>query len=144
MNDLERMLIERACERLVTEYTHLVDHGEAARIADLFTDDGSLLPAAEGREAIRAFLQARQDHAGRASRHVCTNTLIEVHDGDRASGVTYLTLYRHDGEPDRTESPLDGPVYAGEYRDTFVRTADGWRFSRREIVLDFREPGVEG
>jgi hypothetical protein len=36
---LSRLLDERACERLVIDYTHLVDFGEAARIADLFTED---------------------------------------------------------------------------------------------------------
>jgi hypothetical protein len=25
----------------------------------------------------------------------------------------------------------------GEYRDRFVRTAQGWRISHREIVIDF-------
>ena len=30
MDDLQRVLIERACERLVTSYYHLVDHGEVS------------------------------------------------------------------------------------------------------------------
>ena len=36
MGDLERMLIESPCERLVTQYCHFVDHGEAERVAELF------------------------------------------------------------------------------------------------------------
>jgi hypothetical protein len=40
MDDLERLLAERACERLIVEYCRLVDFGEAARIADLFTEGG--------------------------------------------------------------------------------------------------------
>ena len=31
---------EAACERLIVEYTHLVDFGNAPGIADLFTSDG--------------------------------------------------------------------------------------------------------
>jgi hypothetical protein len=136
IDDLERMQIEQACLRLVTEYCHLVDHGEAARIADLFTDDGVWMKT-EGRAALQQFFQSRQDDIGRMSRHVCDNTLIDVLDADRARGVTYLTLYRHDGEPGRHVSPLVGPVLLGEYRDTFVRTPDGWRFERRDLIIDF-------
>jgi hypothetical protein len=32
MDETARLLAERACERLVTQYCHLVDHGEAARV----------------------------------------------------------------------------------------------------------------
>ena len=37
---LELLWAERACERLVYRYAWLVDSGEAAGIADLFTEDG--------------------------------------------------------------------------------------------------------
>jgi len=136
IDDGQRMVIERACLRLVTEYCHLVDHGEAARIADLFTDDGVWM-STQGRAALQQFFQSRQDDVARMSRHVCNNTLIDVVDADHARGVTYLTLYRHDGEPGRKVSPLSGPSMLGEYRDVFVRTADGWRFQQRDLILDF-------
>lgn len=37
MDPSEHFAIERECERLVVTYTHLVDFGEADRIAELFT-----------------------------------------------------------------------------------------------------------
>ena len=134
------MLIEHACARLVAEYCHLVDHGEAARVADLFTEDGvwtSRENTMSGRESIRAGFQKRQDSAGRISRHVCCNGLVNVIDDDNAEGVVYLTLYRHDGEAGRRSAPTAPPSVVGEYRDKFVRTPDGWRFQRREIVVSF-------
>lgn len=141
MEPIERLLIERECERLIYAYCHVVDHGEAARVADLFAEDGvwaSPEATREGREAIRKAFQARQDNAGRMSRHVCSTPLVEVVDADHATAVTYLTLYRHDGAPGRRVSPLDGlPEFVGEYRDAFVRTADGWRFGRRDFVGAF-------
>ena len=140
MNDSERLLIERACERLVTQYCHFVDHGEGARVAELFTDDGvwsSPESTMTGRAAIRAGFQRRQDNAARMSRHVCSNLLIDVEDGERARGVVYLTLYRHDGEPGRRMSPSAAPSIVGEYRDVFRRTEAGWRFARRDISVSF-------
>ena len=140
MDDLERLLIERACERLVTQYCHFVDHGEAARVAELFSEDGvwaSPETTMTGREAIRRGFQRRQDNTARMSRHVCGNLLIDVMDAQSAEGVVYLTLYRHDAEPGRATSPAQAPNLVGEYRDRFVLTADGWRFARRDIAVSF-------
>lgn len=136
----KQALIERACERLMIEYCHLVDHGEAARAANLFTEDGVWTTSgssSSGRDEIRKGFQARQDMVGRMSRHVCTNALIDVLDRNSAKGVVYLTLYRHDGVPDRATSPTQPPVMIGEYRDEFKRTAEGWKFHRREFVVSF-------
>jgi hypothetical protein len=140
MDDLNRLLIERACERLVTQYCHFVDHGEAERISELFTGDGvwsSPENTMTGRDAIRAGFAARQKNTKRMSRHVCSNLLIDVEDETTARGVVYLTLYRHDGEPGRRTSPSAVPAIVGEYRDTFVKTAEGWRFQRRDTVVSF-------
>src|SRR5262249_44389549 len=140
MDDIKRMLIERACERLVTEYCHFVDHGEAAKIADQFTDDGVWASGAvmrNGRAEIAAAFAKRQDNPARISRHVCCNLLVNVIDEDNATGVVYLTLYRQDGEVGRRSAPSDVPDIVGEYRDVFVRTRGGWRFKRRDLVASF-------
>ena len=55
-----RMEIERECERLIAQYCHLVDHDEAAKIADLFTQDGvwkNINATMDGRDGIRAGFQ---------------------------------------------------------------------------------------
>lgn len=141
MDPLQKLAIRGACEELVTRYCHYVDHGQAARVAELFTDDGewaSGRTVMKGRAELAAGFRRRQDNAARMSRHVCQNFLCEVIDEDHAEGVVYLTLYRHDGEPGRAVSPLDEqPELVGEYRDRFVRTVDGWRFARREIDVSF-------
>jgi len=140
MDDIQKLLIERACERLMIEYCHLVDHGEAARIADQFTEDGvwcSSENTMTGRAEIARGFQRRQDNTGRMSRHVCSNPLIEVIDKGRARGVVYLTLHRDDGPVGRRSSPMNLPEVVGEYRDTFALTHEGWRFSRRDVVADF-------
>lgn len=134
------MLIERACERLVVEYCHLIDHGEGARVADLFAEDGvwsSFEQTMDGRAAVAEGFAKRQANKGRISRHVCCNLLVDVIDADRAQGVVYLTLYRDDGDPERKVSPSAVPSVVGEYRDEFVRTAAGWRFKRRNVAASF-------
>lgn len=147
MEPSERLLIERECERLVTQYCHFVDHGEAARVADLFAEDGvwkSALGTMTGRDEVKAGFEVRQANERRMSRHVCNNLLIDVIDEDHAEGTVYLTLFRHDGEPGRRLSPLEGPDMVGEYRDRFVRTKDGWRFAHREIDVSFLRSDAVG
>jgi hypothetical protein len=142
MDEQERSEIERACQRLVTRYCHFVDHGQASRVAELFSDDGIWAgPGVEmnGHGEILAGFKIREANAERMSRHVCNGFLCDVEDSDHASGVVYLTLYRNDGDPDRTMSPLVGPEMVGEYRDRFVRTEAGWRIAERRIQVSFHQ-----
>jgi len=143
MREQEAFEIERACGRLVVDYTHLVDFGEAERVAELFAE-GAVWEAGdvrfEGRDALRAMFRGRQQMVRRRSRHVCTNLAIDVVDAERASGRVYLQLYRHDFDADPAPgavAPGGPPVAVGEYHDEFVRTADGWRFARRRAELAF-------
>ena len=139
MDDLERLLAERACESLIVSYSHLIDFGEAGRVAELFTDDGiweSAETTMRGREQIAAGFGRRQANTGRRSRHVCTNVAIDVESATEAQGVCYFTLYR----ADNVEGPVasvEGPEMVGEYRDRFVRTADGWRIAHRRATAGF-------
>ena len=140
MENLERLLIERECERLVTAYCHYVDHDQAERIAELFCDDGvwkSVEVTLDGREQIRKAMAERQANVGRMSRHVCNNFLIDVIDEEHAEGTVYLTLYRHDGKEGRRLSPLGVPAMVGEYKDRFLRTPQGWRIAHREVAVNF-------
>ena len=138
------MADERACERLIATYCHLVDFGNAPGIADLFTTQGRWTSAEvdmDGQDAIRAGFTRRQAVTRRQSRHLCTNVVIDV-TGDEAAGLCYLVNYRHDSESGSAESPAPAgiPKYVGEYRDRFVRTPHGWRFSERQFDLAFLRP----
>jgi len=143
VTDLETLWIERACARLIVDYTHWVDFGDAARVADLFAPDGIWEVGEtrfEGRDSVRDMLRGRQQMAGRRSRHVCTNLAVDVIDKDHATGLVYLTLYRYDfatGEASEGLAPAGPPLAVGQYRDRFVRTEEGWRFALRRAELAF-------
>jgi hypothetical protein len=146
MDDLTRLLIERACERLITDYARFVDFGAAARIAELFAADGVWeAPGVrmEGQEAIRTGFWKREGVTRRVSRHVCTNVAIDVLGPGEARGLSYLINYRHDrreGEDAAAPAPTGPPKFVGEYHDRFVRTPEGWRFAERVCTLAFLRP----
>ena len=146
MTEAEQLLIERACERLITAYSHLIDGGEAARVADLFTADGvweSADARFDGGPAIAQAFSRRQANAGRRSRHVCTNVAVEVGSADEATGHCYFTLYRVDGVEAGRPAHTTTPAMVGDYADRFVRTADGWRFAHRRASAAFLEDNRE-
>ena len=133
--DTNRLIAERDCERLIYQYARFVDIGEAARIADLFTDDG-VWTAADGRsmdgqDQIRAAFSARQALSRRLSRHVITNVLIDVHSDTEASGTAYLVNYRHDGTGDTVQrpGPARHPKFVGDYHLRFRRLDGKWRIA---------------
>lgn len=143
---MQRLIDERACERLIAEYTHLIDGGDGPAIADLFTKDGVWRTeefSMDGQDEIRAGFSRRRGVARRQSRHVCTNVVVNV-DGDTATGLCYLVNYRHDSASGVAEVPAPAglPKYVGDYRDRFVRTDKGWRFAERVFEVYFLRPSA--
>lgn len=139
MLDDARAGAERACERLVVAYSHLIDGGEAARVGELFTEDGvweSAEVTMTGRDQITAGFSRRQANAGRRSRHVCTNLAIDVLSDTAASGRCYFTLWRADDVAGPVAF-VSGAEMVGDYSDTFVLTDAGWRIRHRVATAAF-------
>ena len=141
--DLDRMLVEHACERLIYEYAWLIDSGAASQVADLFTDDGEWL-GADGRgmrgvDEIREAFTGRQAIARRRSRHVMTNVRVDYDGDDGAVATAYLINFRHDASGATTTgpAPADHPKFVGDYSFTFRRTSRGWRIATLQFALAF-------
>jgi uncharacterized protein (TIGR02246 family) len=143
MDLLEQMVAERACERLVYRYAQHVDFGQAALVADLFTEDGVWLGAdgrgMHGPEAIRAAFGARETLTRRQSRHVMTNVLVDVSSADEAVGIAYLINYRHDSDTGEAEHPAPAghPKFMGEYHLEFRRVGGRWLIVSLRFNLAF-------
>jgi ketosteroid isomerase-like protein len=147
-DDISRLLAERACERLVYRYARFVDSGEAARVADLFTDDGVWIGAdgrsMNGQDEIRAAFAGRQGLTRRLSRHVMTNVLIDVLNESEASGTAYLINYRHDGSGGTVEKPAPArhPKFVGDYHFGFRGVENEWRIASLRFDLVFLRPSA--
>ncbi|WP_133916700.1 nuclear transport factor 2 family protein [Streptomyces sp. NBC_00582] len=140
---LERLLAERACERLILEFVRRLDLGDPSTVCDLFTPDGTWewphdSRRVEGREALRAYFGSRP--ADRLSRRVCTNILVTVDSPETATATTYFATYRVDGHTEGTFVAPRLPANIGHYEDTF-RKADGtWLLATRTLHLAFGGP----
>lgn len=137
-----------AIEKLVMEFSYLLDHGRADEVARLFTPEAVFENPRQGlrlvgRPSISDYY-ARRARDSRTTRHVSTNLRIVFETPDRAAGTRLVTYYRGDGagRPFAAE-----PASVGEYTEIFVRGDDGqWRFAlrRNELIFSNRPKAVLG
>jgi ketosteroid isomerase-like protein len=127
---------------LQSRYMFAIDWYDADVYGDVFTEDAVLAwpeGSAQGREAIRGAVVRIGQYFGRIAeaqkpakaarlRHFVTNRVIRI-DGDSAHAVAYWFDLNND-------NAARWPYVAGYgyYEDDLVRTADGWRFIRRNVV----------
>ena len=127
----------QAIEQLVAEHAWLIDHGQADRVAALFTEDARLLgigPDKVGQAAIQAWAAERAAMTGRRSRHVQSNLRLAAASAVECRGTVVLTLYRHDG-PGKAEP---APFMVAEYDDIYRKGPDDtWRFAERRLSVLF-------
>jgi hypothetical protein len=144
---LERIEIERACERLVYGYSQALDVGDMSAAADFFAENGSMSrPMApnqiiQGRETIRASLLTRPKTL--LTKHLATNIVIDVESRDSARGISYLTMIATT-PPQGAEPPFvsQGPIYFGQFVDRFVRENSVWKFLERRGSIQMKFPGA--
>jgi len=147
MGAVERLEIERACERLVYAYARALDVGDLAAAADCFAADGAMArPMApeqliRGRETIRAALLSRPKTL--LTKHLASNVMIDVDSREAAHGVSCLTMISTTPPPE-TKPPFvsQGPVYFGEFQDRFVREGGVWKFLERRGSIQMRFSGA--
>jgi hypothetical protein len=130
-----------ALRALVEAYAWAADARDHDAYAATFTPDGTMAGFApdatepfvslSGHDAIGAALHANDGFA--RTFHAIENHYVTI-DGDTASGWTYC-LARHLAGADVVITPL-------RYRDSYVRTPDGWRFSAREIHFTWVEKAI--
>jgi hypothetical protein len=143
LSDLEVLVIERACEKLIYAFFEALDLRNDAHLANLFTEDATYARPIDphtvigGRDTIVKTFAARP--AGRVSRHLCSNVHITVDSANRAHGTHRVVLIAGPDEPAAHPQfgyKADARQLVGEFDDEFVKTPEGWRFaSRRGRVL---------
>ncbi|MEW2621948.1 nuclear transport factor 2 family protein [Streptomyces sp. NPDC048106] len=144
MDPVQRLLAERACERLILEFVHRLDLGEPAGVAELFTEDGTWRwpppgdgRAVRGRAALREYFGARP--ADRLSRRLMSNVLVTVASAQTATAVSYFSTHRVDGYAGGLV-PAGPPVQVGHYEDRFRNVGGDWLLASRVLRLPFGGP----
>lgn len=144
MTELEELLIERACLRLMVDYNLSLDAADFDGFTAVFTTDAVWKqitdPVIEvtGHRGIRKV--AENLPSAKIRRHLLQNPRVTVIGPDQATGICLGLVIDGPARP----GPLPVPVSPGgvelvaEYRDWFRKGPDGWRIERREMtrILD--------
>jgi uncharacterized protein (TIGR02246 family) len=140
VNEIDQLLIERACARLVIDSATFNDERDWAALAGLYAPDGVVVRPSgqriEGRDAIEAAYTAGPPE--RVTRHLCTNIRVDV-DGPDAAHATTAVLIVSGVRSDDLDVAF-GVVpnerhLVGEFADRFVRTDTGWWIAERHATL---------
>ena len=129
-----------ACRRLADVYCSYVDDGDAKAMASLFHPIGKLVvynpgdwPGAaeplrqwDGEEGFARLISVLQQSYERWV-HFLGNHWVEL-DGDRAAGEAYVFACHLRKGADGAE---EEEVAVIRYKDFYVRTPNGWRFTER-------------
>lgn len=130
MDDLQRLLHERAIERLITDYVALNDDAQWEALADSYVEDGRMSrPTApddfiEGRAAILEAFQARPP---RKSRHIVANIRVDLVGEQEAQATSQILLF----------TAADQAPKVGTYQDRLRYEGGRWKFVERRGSLDF-------
>ena len=141
MERLERLAIEADCLRLINNFNWYVDAFAYDDAIALFTPDGvihRLDVAFEGEAGLRKVFAMRDPN--RKTCHLVSNAVVEIIDGDLATGKALCSIYGHVGAVKAGEyAPLEVPdtIVRNDFR--FRRTEEGWRIQEVQLSVEFRK-----
>ncbi len=139
MDKTKERIIQWECEQLLTSYYNDVDHGKFDECMQAYAPDCKWQwrdYAVSGREEMLKEVKSRLTGVHR--RHLLTNTVVKVIDEDNAEALSYVTIYTNRDElAEDGSAPLESPNAIQELHDKFVRLADGWHISQRDVKTAF-------
>lgn len=140
MSDLNTLLAERACERLMIEYCEYVDTRQFEQLILLFATNGVLnrtdTGEIKGRAAIKAFFDKLTTDP---LVHVGSNNLVTVTGPETATATSYVTVYRSYRKNATGQPKLEAPYVVAKYVDQFVIEDGEWKIGYRDTIFAAKE-----
>jgi hypothetical protein len=146
MENLDRVLIEKECERLVNRFHHLFNR-ELSLVAELVAEGGTLdfagWKVGPDREQMIAAMRGGSRNMLRGKEVVLntmSNVVVDTIDESHATGVVYDTMWETpypDDEFAGRPAPVWRPKFLANWTDNFVREGDEWKFASRKMEVMF-------
>ena len=116
-------------EQLYATYNHAIDSGDAEGWAATFTPDGTFNARFTGHDGLVGFIKTWREKMNGANRRHWNSNLRITPAAEGASGTVLLMLLDVGTQPASI-------VMTGQYTDSLVKTAGGWRFKTRQVKND--------
>jgi hypothetical protein len=128
MTTTDKLLEEKAIERIVHDYAYFLDMNQPEKMAELFVDDCEVSYApnfgASGIEAYKQTLDGIGTFFTATSHHVSGVVIDWVSDTEVNVRAILLAVHRY------TKERPDGILY-GQYHDVVVKQDGQWKFKSR-------------
>ena len=130
LSDIEKLVEQTAIARMMYDYSYHLDMNHPDELAALFVEDCEVSYApnfgATGMEAYKKTLDGIGSYFRGTSHHNSNIVVDFTSDTEAEVRSIVLAIHRY------TKERPDGILY-GQYFDTVVKTAEGWKFKRREL-----------
>ena len=131
--DAQTVIDKQAIKDLQVAYSLAIDSAEYHKLAEVFVPDVVADYGHAGQhQGIASVQQACRDALDPLDgvQHLNGNHWAEI-DGDRATAGCYFTVHQfRQGTPGGEHYRM-----GGRYDDDLLRTADGWRITKRSLVI---------
>ena len=130
MSALDRIVEERAIERVLSDYAYYLDMNMPGEMTKLFVDDCEVSYApnfgAKGIEEYKKTLDGIGTFFKGTSHHNSGTVIDFVSPTEARTRTVVLAIHRY------TKERPDGILY-GQYHDTLVKVDGHWKFKTREL-----------
>ncbi|MFT6956804.1 MAG: hypothetical protein ACJAYC_001810 [Halieaceae bacterium] len=144
INRAHLLKIRMAIETLNADFCHYLDHGQVAKLVDLFTAEAFYAHGdrvTRGRVEIDELFSARAGKS-RISRHFQTSLRLKISTQTQATGHSTCLTFAADGKPPIYDA---NPILVADFIDQYRRCKDGrWRIERRQINRIFVDGSNKG
>ena len=127
---LQRLVDERAIERILFDYAYYLDMNMPDQMADLFVDDCVVSYApnfgAEGIEAYKKTLDGIGTFFTATTHHVSNIVIDFTNDSEASVRAVVMAIHRY------TKERPDGLLF-GQYHDVVVKRDGQWKFKTRVL-----------
>ena len=141
LTEVSRLMIENAVQRAIVTLWAALDGGDFEAVAGSFSNDGVWHRQGKrlaGRNEVRAAMSERPKSA--RTRHLVTNTLVNIVDENSAEMQFYLTVYQHTADPADAPppAPMNVPLTVALAHASVRKEAAGWKIQELRSADTFR------
>ena len=132
MEASQQYAVEWELTRLVSSFSHFIDHRRYDELVALFSEDGSFDRVGQILQGRAAILEAMHNRHPLLTRHCITNLLFTRVTADEAEATMYCANFVGESGPEGQEVgyALPQPAFL-EFDDLYRRTPEGWRIAKR-------------
>lgn len=144
--DLETLLQEWQCQKLVTHTINLLDQCRWQELSECYAEDGVLyrpsapLERIEGREAI---LKSFTERPEKETCHALSNMEVTVHDSQSATVSSRVVLFSGEQKATNIETIISAKanVFVGRFVDELKKVDGVWKIAKRQGSIELHYKG---